>query len=88
MPKPVKSSKRKPAKGSKQNAKAGVNALMEFSVWLDSLAKHDRDNFRMLLTLPDAVNLVARLDEGKYKEMCIIGLAIAKLVASKSVEER
>lgn len=49
----------------------------EFSKWFGSLDDLGRMNFRMLVTLPNAVDIIARCPDPVYRDMATFGLAIA-----------
>jgi hypothetical protein len=46
----------------------------ELNEWLDGLSPHDLANYKRLLSLKKAYELIARMPEGVYKRMAIAGL--------------
>lgn len=50
----------------------------ELRAWLDQLCDLDRMNFQVLVSLPNALEVISKLSEGQYKRMAIAGLALRK----------
>lgn len=50
----------------------------EFGKWLESLSKHDKMNFEVLIGLPKAQELVDKMPEGRYKDMTNFVLSRAR----------
>lgn len=55
-----------------------------FTDWLDGLKEIDRENFYTLLNLPKNVEVIAKMPEGKYREMAIFGLAVKEFMNAKN----
>ncbi len=52
--------------------------LEEYVEWVDSLTWLDRSNFERLVTLPNAMEIVDKMDEGKYRDMAIFAMAMVQ----------
>jgi hypothetical protein len=83
MPKiPSNSTKTK----KKSIGKTTPPSLEEFDRWVTSLSDLDKMNFVTLINLPNAIEVVAKLPEGEYRNRAITGLAI-RYAISKIGEE-
>ncbi len=51
----------------------------EFLDWLANLTILDRTNFLMLVDLPSAKEIIAKLSPGKYRDMAIYALAVKEV---------
>ena len=54
--------------------------LDAFVVWFEALNKHDQDNFNVLVSLPNAVEVMAKLPEGEYRKQAIFTMAMRQAV--------
>ncbi len=66
------------------NTKSLDSKLAEFEAWVNGLSKLDAMNFKVLINLPNAADLLARMPEGKYREMAMIGFIVVKHVQEQS----
>lgn len=58
------------------NSKKLHKRIEEFNNWFSALTELDRMNFKTLISLPDAEELLGKMPEGKYKEMAVFALVI------------
>ena len=57
-----------------------LKELDAFVVWFEALNKHDQDNFNVLVSLPNAVEIMAKLPEGEYRKQAIFVMAMRQAV--------
>ena len=55
----------------------------EFNDWLHGLTEMELSNFKFFIRLPNAIELLARMPEGRNREMFIYGVAVYQLTEGK-----
>ena len=62
--------------------------LDEFNAWLEKLTWLDLANFKILISMPNAVEVVSKLPEGEYRRMAIFGIAYVKVMEKTNDDPR
>lgn len=70
--------KRKDVEKLEKDLKEATAKLEELGAWVESLSELDRMNFSAVIDMPNALTLLEKCPDQKFKEMGVLALALRK----------